>query len=121
MRTSSNCAILATFASPSSLQSIIQLPAAELQSEVSSSASTLASVLGFCEDLISRCNRCDEMRIHEAELKTMAAEVAALLDDSAAASAALDSAIECQARVCAVASSKFLQLELRLRALESQI
>jgi hypothetical protein len=118
---SSNCVILSSFASSSSLQSILQLPAAELQSEVSSSASALASVQSLCEDLISRCKRCDEMRTHEAELKNLAAEVAVLFDDAAAASQALDSAIECQARVCAAASSTFLQLELRLRALESQI
>lgn len=61
------------------------------------------------------------MRSHEAELKHLATEITALLDDAATACAALDSAIECQTRVCAAASSKFLQLEFRIRALEGQM
>jgi hypothetical protein len=60
------------------------------------------------------------MRAHESELKRLASEVAELLDEAAAASAALDSAIECQTRVCTAASSKFLQLEFRIRSLEGK-
>ncbi len=120
-RVSSNFAILSSFLSSSSLQSLIELPAAELQSEVSFTASALSAVISICDDLISRCKRCDGMQTHEAELKDLAAQVTALLDLAATASAALDSAIECQARVCAAASSKFLQLEFRIRGLENQI
>jgi len=121
MRVSSSVAILSSFASPNALQSLLHLPASELQCEVSSSASALASVLSLCQEMISRCKNCDKMRVHESELKELASEVAGLLDDAAASSAALDSAIECQTRVCAVASSKFLQLEFRLRSLEGKL
>jgi hypothetical protein len=120
MRTGSSGALLSSFASSNSIESLLQLPAAELQSEVSSSASTLDAVLSLCNDLISRCKHCDQMRAHESELKTLACEVAELVDDSAAASATLDSAIECQARVCSLVSSKFLQLEFRIRSMESK-
>jgi hypothetical protein len=116
----SSCTVLNSFAYSNSLQSMLQLPVAELHSEVSSSASTLAAVLSLCEDLISRCKNCGELRVHETELRNLAAEVTKLLDESAAASATLDSAIDCQTRVCNVASSKFLQLEFRLRSLESK-
>ena len=101
--------------------SILQLPASELQSEVSSSASALAAVLSLCQDLISRCKCCSKMHAHQSELQSLASEVAVLLDAAAAASATLDSAIECQTRVCSVASSKFLQLEYRMRCLESKL
>ncbi len=121
MRSPGSCAMLSSFASNNALQSLLQLPAAELQSEVSSSASTLNAVLRLCDDLISRCKHCDEMRAHQSELSSLASEVAQLLDDAAAASADLDSAIECQTRACAAASSKFLQLEFRIRSLESKI
>lgn len=120
MRTGSSGAVLSSFASSNSIESLLQLPAAELQSEVSSSASTLDAVLSLCHDLISRCKHCDQMRAHESELKKLACEVAGLVDDCAAASATLDSAIECQARLCSVASSKFLQLEFRIRSMESK-
>lgn len=121
LRISKNFAILGSLTSPDSLQSLFQMPTAELQSEISSSASTLTSVRGLCDDLISRCQRCDQMRTHEADLKRLATQVTALLDDATIASATLDSAIECHARACALASSKFLQLEFRLRALENHI
>ena len=120
MRVSSSGAMLSSFASPNAVQSLLHLPAAELQCEVSSSASVLASVLSLCQDMISRCKNCDNMRVHESELRQMASEVAGLLDDAATASATLDSAIECQTRLCAVASSKFLQLEFRIRSLEGK-
>ncbi len=60
------------------------------------------------------------MRAYESELKRLALEVTELLDEAAQASAALDSAIDCQTRVCTLTSSKFLQLEFRIRSLENK-